>query len=484
MNEENGSNLTLSALFLDHWKLCLIVVACCTGLAGLFFVVAPRKYQADMKLLVENDRADLVITPGKSGTDAERSDVNETEVNSEMELLRSRDILQAVVRDAKLYQQFQTGSERPPELLSLEKAVIKLQRALNVTSLRKTNIISVSYTAPDPDLAASVLKSLEDRYLSAHLIVHSAPGTYQFFAAEVAKYREQLANAQAALSRFHRDTQIFSLPQQSAALIGRLEDTKALLKDLDVQIGEIEARLAENQKQIDVTADRIVTQVREVANPTAVQQLKTMLTDLQNRRIALIAKFKPTDRSVLELDSEINNTAKALADMQSGKLTERTSDLNGIYQTLKADRVKAEIELQGLKTRRQELGRNIDDYVSSLDVLDQNASQLQNLEDAEKQAQDNYLVYSRRLEEARMAQALDKQKFANVAVIENPVPSPIPVSPKLGLALGLGALFGLFLALAVAFLLGSKGGKTSLPEPTGLSPNFARSRLFSATAGD
>ncbi len=97
-------DLTITGLLQKRWKLCIVICMLCVGLAGLVFCLLPRKYEADMKLLVKNERADLVLSPGKNSADTERTELTETEVNSEMELLRSHDILEAVTRDAKLYQ--------------------------------------------------------------------------------------------------------------------------------------------------------------------------------------------------------------------------------------------------------------------------------------------------------------------------------------------------------------------------------------------
>jgi hypothetical protein len=74
------------------------------------------------------------------------------------------------------------------------------KKDLVVIALRKTNIIEVDYRAADSDLAVAVLRDLGDRYLSAHLAAHSAPGTYKFFTEQVDKYGTQLTRARAVLS--------------------------------------------------------------------------------------------------------------------------------------------------------------------------------------------------------------------------------------------------------------------------------------------
>ena len=75
----------------------------------------------------------------------------------------------------------------------------------------------------------------------------------------------------------------------------------------------------------------------------------------------------------------------------------------------------------------------------------------------EKEAQDNYTLYTHRLDEARLAEALDRDKFSNVVMIERPTASAIPVTPNLSLNLAAGLVFGLVLAAGVAFFREVRG---------------------------
>ncbi len=366
----------------------------------------------------------------------------------------------------------------------IERAVSASGKKLNVAPIRKTNIISVSYTSSSPDKAAYVVRDLGERYLNAHLAAHSAPGSYKFFAEQAAKFRDQLKAVQNDIYQFHRKTQIFSMPQQSTAVIGHLEDTKAQIKDLDTQIRDEETRVAQNESELGSTSERLNTQIRNVSNQMAVQQLQTMLTDLQNRRIALGVKFKPTDRSISELDREIENTTQALARAQSSHLTESTSDINTVHQALTTDLLRTRIQLAGHRGIRALLAQNVGRYTARLDEMDEHAATLHELEQAERQTEENYALYARRLEEARMAESLDQQKFSNVIIIENPVASPIPTSPRLGLTLAIGFFIGLALSVVVAFLVESGGGSTATAGEQSDKPAFHAVRAYSVGTGD
>jgi uncharacterized protein involved in exopolysaccharide biosynthesis len=474
------NEISLTKLAARHWRMMLAIFFGCIGLAGLLTIVLPRRYESRMKFLVNNERADLVITPEKGPSRVPIAEVNEAEVNSEMELLRSRDILEAIANDAKLYRPYEKQKSVTPTRLSMQRAVLRLEKDLDVSALRKTNIIEVRYKAGDPDQAAFVLRDLTNRYLTTHLLVHSARGTYKFFTDQVANYRSQWEKAQTELSAFHRQKQLFVMGQQQTAVVDRLESVEAQLKDLHAEIEEQRSRLDQDNKQLAQTSERVTTQVKQVPNLMAIQQLETMLTELRNKRIALAMKFKPGDRFLVELDHEIESTSQSLAHIRGASPSERTSDLDTLHESLKADIARGQVALSGLETRRAEVAAMREDYLQQLSGMDKDSIHLRSLEQNEKEAEDNYLLYSRRLQESKLSNALDREKFSNVAVIEKPVSSPIPVSPKLGLNLAAGAAMGIFLSLLIAFLIESNGGGNTQDQNP--SKDFYPERAYSAQA--
>src|SRR6267378_5232092 len=82
------------AMFRRKALVLLTFLTVVLGTAIVTFLL-PNKYESRMKILVKNQRVDVAITPeatsgAPSGVDGE---VSESEINSEIELLTSRDLL-------------------------------------------------------------------------------------------------------------------------------------------------------------------------------------------------------------------------------------------------------------------------------------------------------------------------------------------------------------------------------------------------------
>src|SRR6267143_1858659 len=169
-------------------------------LAGLLL---PKKYEAHMKILVRRERMDPVVTSESTAQRQVSLAVTEEELQSEVTLLKSRDLLEKVVvacglherRNSSLWESLFRG-EVSGTSTRIPFAVRRLEAKLEVELLKKTNLIEVTYGSPDPQLAARVLATLANLYLEKHVAVHRPPGAFDFFQQETEKYRQGLAAAE------------------------------------------------------------------------------------------------------------------------------------------------------------------------------------------------------------------------------------------------------------------------------------------------
>ena len=77
----------------------------------------------------------------------------------------------------------------------VERAARQLGKKLNVEAVKKTNLITVSYSSGDPKLAADVLQSVANAYIEKHASVHRPAGQVHFFEQQTAESRQQLEEA-------------------------------------------------------------------------------------------------------------------------------------------------------------------------------------------------------------------------------------------------------------------------------------------------
>jgi uncharacterized protein involved in exopolysaccharide biosynthesis len=211
-------------------------------------------------------------------------------------------------------------------------------------------------------------------------------------------------------------------------------------------------RIDKLQRQLSTVPARVPTQSRSVPNQYALERLSTMLVELRNRRTQLLTKFRPDDRLVREVDQQLRDTTAALKEAKTVTSVEQSSDINPLRQMLETEMAKARLDLAGQQARRDDLAQQITQYQTVLSRLEQATNKHGDLERRVKEAEDNYQLYTKKQEEARITDEMDQKKITNVALAETPIVQRAPVKPNRLLTLALGIFLAVFVSLFAVFV--------------------------------
>lgn len=398
-------------------------------IAAVLSGVLTPTYQAEMKILVRRGRVDPVVTSQPNATpQVVPEEISESELNSEVELLNSQDLLRKVVLANSLQS---TESSRhffgkSSEDVRIANAVRRLGMRLKAEPLRKTNVISVTFESRDPELAARVLNSLASLYVEKHLQVHRPAGEFKFFDEETAQLRRGMDLAETRLTDFTRDRGVVSAPMERDLTLQKASDLEASLTQTQAAIAETEQRIRTLEQQIASIPPRMVRQERTSDNPQLLQQMKSILLTLELKRTELLSKFDPTYRPVQEIEKQIRDTRAAIEEEKNAPVRDKTTDQDPTYEWVKSELVKAQSELSGLKARATANNASLARYRSGARTLQQAAIAQQDLLQTAKTEEENYLLYLRKEEEARINDALDRGGILNVAISEPPIVPALP----------------------------------------------------------
>src|SRR5258708_26817104 len=128
-----------------------VMVLCFVGVvAGVLLsaLALPTKYRAETKLLVKRERVDPIITPEQNAPMMFKDTVGEEEINSEVELIQSQDVLQKLVATCRLdAKKFLSGILHPRETPQqrTDRAILQLRGDLQLERINQTNLISIAY---------------------------------------------------------------------------------------------------------------------------------------------------------------------------------------------------------------------------------------------------------------------------------------------------------------------------------------------------
>ena len=194
----------------------------------------------------------------------------------------------------------------------------------------------------------------------------------------------------------------------------------------------------------------MVTQVRNADDTMLLSQLRANLLTLELKRTELLGKFEPSYRPVQEIEAQITQTRDALAVAEKSQLHEETSDRDPTHEWAREELAKAKADLAGLQARAQATALTVQSYRANARSLERNEVVQDDLIRTVKATEENYLLYRRKQEEARISDALDRRRIINVAIAEAVTVPSLPSSHR-SLTLLLGLLLASTISLGLAF---------------------------------
>ena len=433
-----------------------IVITFCAILLGavLAAVIQPPEYRASTEFLIERARMDPIVSPGQDAAIV-RAEVTEEQLNSEVELLQSEDVLQQVVLAAGLHQRRSLLSYlgvKESEQERIAKAAVRLQKQLKIEAVRKSNLISVSYTSSDPRLVVRVLQALDEAYLQKNLAVHHPPGEFQFFDRETENYKKNLADAETQLKAFSEQEGGVSPQLARDITLQKLSEFTATLQQTYADIAANDKRIDALEKQSGTTAQRLTTQATAIDDAQVLQGLKATLMTLELKRTELLTKYQPTYPLVQEVDKQLTETRTSIASEESKPLRAETTDRNPTYAWISEELAKAKADESSLRARAAAIQVIVAKYQANAHDLDQKGILQQDLLRNVKTEEENYLLYQHKREDARMTDALDRTRILNVAVADQPTMPALPSNSRWGVLL-LGMLLATGVSIGMAFTL-------------------------------
>ena len=414
--------------------------------AGMAYSILAPSYQARMKVLVRRGRIDPAVTPTETVSPLLEQDlVSEEELNSQAEMLQDDDILRKVVLENGL-------AERPSLIATLTRenveeriahAVKRLASKLEVVPVRKSQLISVAYKSSDPKLSMAVLRSLSAAYLAKQAEVHRPSGQQAFFEDQMQKARLALDQAQSDLLQFSTAKNVSSAALERDLTLQRLSEAEASDLGLKAEVAASVERVRSLESKLRELPTTRVMQTRSSDNEQLQEKLKSKLLELELKRTDLLTKFQPSYRLVTEVEEQIAQAQAAIKAEEARPLRDETTQEDPDHEWANSERIKSLVELQAIERREAVAQTQVRQYREAAQRLAQDVVTQSDLEGRVKAAQEKYLLYVSKREEARIGDALDQTGILNVTLAEQPQVPALPTTPLwLATCLSLAAACG------------------------------------------
>jgi succinoglycan biosynthesis transport protein ExoP len=432
--------------------------------------LAHPTYEATAAILIKKASAEVPLV-AKESSQLIISQVTEEDLNSEMTILKSRQAIEDTLRALGVNESWRhegplqrarnavAGALGVPRLAYFDEMVLALEKQVEVSPIRKSNVLKISYRHPNPEWATQVVRGLTERYITRRAEVYQSPQAVPFFEEEMRAAETRLKNAERALEAYSKKAGVSvlglsgdsqSLAAEKEATLRRLAEFESQFGEAGVQVQQQTERVSSLEAQLAREPERLPSSQRLNQDPTT-EELEKALVALQLRRDALAQDFTPENRQVRDIEDQIRTTQARLKEAEERVASINRTELNTVYQNLRAQLLVARADLKGARARHDSLQNQIATYRRQLEELSQKGLTADGLRRETKAAEDSFMLYQKKHEEARISAAMDLQRIVNVSIAQ-PAQRPMtPVGGRAALKLLLGLLLGGIGGLGLAF---------------------------------
>lgn len=228
----------------------ITLLATCTAL-GISFVL-PKTYTANATILPSTNNSPTgsmaAVLASQLGPAAGMLGMMGGDSTADLvEILGSRTMANRVASQLNLEREFKGNPSRTQQ-------VNKLQKMVEVTAPTiKNRLVSISVSAPRPDLAANIANAYVDELkgILDEIGYNKAAKNLRFVREQLRKSKEDLTQSEEKLTRFQSTNQLASLPETVIASMKSISELEAQRINTEVQLRSTEESLGALQSRVE-----------------------------------------------------------------------------------------------------------------------------------------------------------------------------------------------------------------------------------------
>ncbi len=484
-----------------------------TGIAVIVAYLLPPIYQSSATILIESQQVpeDLMRTT-VTGFAEER-------IKAITQQILSRQTLLSIIKEFNLYQA-ELGKKPIEQILDQMRSDISVEMVSvevpNKRSGRPSTVnvaFTVSYEGKDPEKVMKVANRLTSLFLEHNLKMREeiAQSTAQFLERQAKKFKEDVARLEERLAAFKQqhitelpelmkvnfeterqlrheieaiDDQMKAVRERKIYLEGQLAtispnvpltdrqtglptDPVQRLKALKIQAMSLEASLSSKHPDVVKLNKEIEMLEGQVKASKDRKVLQEMLELKRSELKQLLSKVTKKHPDVIRLEEEIKSLEEKLAKLPKDERMELAEDepTNPAYINLKTQIKSAELELEGLRKKRQEFEKKWQEYVKRLEKMPEVERQYNDLMRDYEIATGKYREIMAKLTEAKQGELLEKtQAGERFTVIDSPQIPERPVKPNRPVIALIGFILGLGVGVGMAAIVESMDTTIRVPK--------------------
>ncbi len=453
MGQQQGGNSSLQDLvcqFKRHKQGMLVIFGITVLLVTLWTFIQSPVYEVTSRVMVKYGR-EYIYRPvdllQKGDVQPILSFNRDEIINTELQIFQSSELIASVLQKIgidKIYPKIAQKERDHEKALSL--AVERFKKELDVSHIKGSGVIKVTFDHHDPDIAVNAVSTLEDLFKERHLQIFKSP-RMSFLENQLSIYKDKLLNAKKRFEDFKQKNHIISLEEEKKLLLQEYSQVHTLLVQGKGRLHELEEKIASLKAQLQKLPVNVML-FNEKANNIETAKAQLLALELQERD--LLQRYREDSRLVKNVREKIHTVRDFLNAQAATKTENLRSGKNYVYQQIERLLIEAKADRKGQIAQNNSLEEQLSNIEAELRDFSKKEATLQMLKQAVEINEKSYKNFVSRLEETRILEAMDNQKLVSVAVIEKPMKPVKPAKPKKALNILVGIILGAALSFFYA----------------------------------
>ncbi|KST67685.1 hypothetical protein BC008_43800 [Mastigocoleus testarum BC008] len=387
------------------------------------------------KINVASNTSDAATNLSKSDSRVEQKNIS---FKTEVEIIGSVPLVKQTINKLKL-------KDSKGKYLRAQDII---NNRLDVNRIKGTDLILVSYQDVNPKIAANVVNTLMNLYLNNTSSLHREKvlENRQLIKKQLPQAENIVSKSELALRRFKEKNQVLSSREETVKLIDSLRDLQTKISEHKSQLAGIKAQSQTIQNSLGISAKEVIV-LTSLTQSNSVNKILQNIQQVESKIAEKSTILKVDHPELLNLENKLINLEKTLGTRikkvagERKKAVRRSLNLGGLKQQLSLKLIDLEAQKQGLKSEIEALLTLENSYQQRLNNLPKLEQQQRQLERQLQNAQSNYSVLLKKLQDNKIS---ENQNLGNAQIVakaefpERPISSGVLSYVSSGL---LGTLF-------------------------------------------
>jgi succinoglycan biosynthesis transport protein ExoP len=436
---------------LDYWAVILkrrwVVIAC---IIAVFSTVALGTLKErpiyEGKVTLEIDPEPPSVVNFKEIVNISPSDIDSYR-ETQYQILQSRSLAERVVRNLQLYKlpEFYKGrllfgliTRNPRRVPSLAdpnppdpsadyfvNAVARVLSFEDISPVRRSNLVKVSFESYSPDIAARVANQIAEDYIQQNLETKwdETEEASKWLGTRLVSLKARLEKSEDALQAYAQSHAIIFLKKDQTI-------TSERMQELMDEYTRAQEDLFKRKALYSFVKDGKVEALAPIRNDAVVQRLEEQKADIQRKYAMVTAWVKPDYPKAMQIKREIDS-------IQKQEDAEKQAVVENIVNNYKAAKNRVDSLSEAVETQKKVMN-DVNQQMIQYTIL-------------KREVDSNTELYDGLLQRMKEAQVSSGLKSSNIHVVDNAVIPKAPVKPRVFLNLFLGLTFGIGLGVGIVF---------------------------------